>query len=413
MTVVGGGISGLAAAVRLTEAGADVELIEGSERLGGKLRTVGGLESGAEAFLMRDPAGGPSAVVQLAQSLDLEIVHPEPVGAGLYVGGELKRLPAGTLLGIPGPHADVAGIAAITPSDVDNGKPVLENDVSVGELVRPRLGDQVVDRLVDPLLGGVYAGRADRLSVAATMPALYELLKTEHTLTEAVRKAQAKSRAHAGGPIFGTILGGMSRLVEAAAARLKEVRTKNFVKKLPQGPVILAIPAPKAARLLPGLGLERLEYASVALVTLEFPETELPDLSGFLVPEDQGLTIKAATFFGKKWQHIDGAAVRTSLGRAGDTGVLQASDDDLIRIALADLSKVVGPLPRPLAARVARWGGCLPQYPPGHVEHVAAVRRAVPERVALAGAAYDGVGIPICVKSGIQAADLILQRWGA
>lgn len=412
VVVVGGGIAGLSAAVRLAQAGVEVTLYEATQRLGGKLRTDHGLESGAEAFLMRDPAGGPSAAVVLAQQLGLggEIVHPSGLPAGLYINGALRPLPTGTILGIPGPRTDLSGVAAVTSSDVDNGGPVLTADVAVGELVRERLGDEVVAKLVDPLLGGVYAGRADGLSVAATMPGLYQLLRTEHTLGAAVSRV-----ARGGdGPVFGTVVGGLSRLVEAASKRLAELGARvelgEPVRELPQTPAVLAVPGGKARRLLPAL--DELEYASVALVTLEFAPWELPDLTGFLVPETEGLTIKAATFFAKKWEHIDGTVVRVSIGRAGEAEVLQAPDASLVQVALRDLSKVVGPLPALAHARVHRWGGGLPQYAPGHVDRVASARARLTDRpIALAGAAYDGIGIPACIKSGWQAADLLLQGW--
>ncbi len=435
VTVVGGGMAGLSAALRLAESGVPVTLREGSGRLGGKLRTEHGLEAGAENFLMRDPHGGPSAAVLLCEVLGLagEIVHPTGVPAALFVDGALKPLPRGTFLGIPGPETDLAGVATPGGSDVDTGAPVVgADDVSVGELVRARMGADIVDKLVDPLLGGVYAGRADGLSLEATMPGLFRLLQSEHTLAGAVGKGARPStgrlgaspaehsgvtgKALAGEPVFGTVPGGLSRLVEAATTRLAELGAQIHllepVRALPEGPVVMAIPASKAVRLLPGH--PPLDYASVALVTLELPPIDLPDLSGFLVPESAGLSIKAATFFSRKWAHVKETVVRLSLGRAGDTAILRVPDEALIHLARRDLSNVVGALPAPHTARVDRWGGGLPQYAPGHVRRVAAFRASLEERpIALAGAAYDGVGIPACVKSGWQAADLLLERWVA
>lgn len=418
VTVVGGGITGLSAALRLVDAGVEVTLVEGSDRLGGKLRTDHGLEAGAENFLMRDPGGGPSAAVELVREVGLgeEIVHPTGLPPGLYVDGRLRPLPSGTFLGIPGPDTDLTAVASIAGSDEDTGEPVLTGDVAVGALVRERLGDEIVSRLVDPLLGGVYAGHADQLSLAATMPGLYQLLLTEHTLTGAVKRA---SRAPSGEPVFGTISGGLSRLVEAVAQRLTEraarIELGQPVRELPGTPLILAVPGGKAARLLPAAvagELGEIEYASVGLVTLEFPPCDLPRLSGFLVPQTEGLTIKAATFFSRKWEQVEGVVVRVSVGRAGEAEVLRAPDHSLIETALQDLSKVVHDLPKPKSAKVIRWGGGLPQYAPGHVTRVAAAREMLRDTpIMLAGAAYDGIGIPACVKSGRRAADLLLQRW--
>ena len=179
--------------------------------------------------------------------------------------------------------------------------------------------------------------------------------------------------------------------------------------------VVLAVPGRPAARLLSTVDF--LDYASVALVTLVLPEVDLPSLTGFLVPAVEGRAVKAATFFDRKWAHLGRAGrtvVRCSLGRYGDPGVLQRSDADLVSLAHADLGALLGrPLPPPVEAVVNRWGGALPQYPPGHLDRVAALRASLPPTLALAGAAYDGVGIPACIRSGWAAADRILQGWGA
>ncbi|MFI6819600.1 protoporphyrinogen oxidase [Micromonospora sp. NPDC050187] len=459
IAVIGGGITGLAAAVRLRDrapAGTEVTLYEQSGALGGKLRTgslAGGpVEFGAESFLMRDPAGGESGAVALVRrlGLDAEIVHPTVGQAALAVDGGLRPIPGGTLVGVPGDLDRVATVAEPTAAaDVDGGKPLLgpDEDVAVGALVRARLGDQVVDRLVDPMLGGVYAGRADDLSLVTTMPALARAARVEHTLTGAVRAAQAAAPRAPGAPVFGALAGGMSRLVEAAAtasgatvrlgATVRDLTPLGGRWRLTVGPtrdpesvevdaVVLAVPARPAARLLTGTAPEvaarigGLDYASVALVTLALPEPELPALSGFLVPGTEGLLIKAATFFTTKWGHLrrpDGVAlVRASVGRYGEEGQLQLSDADLVASVHRELSGVLGAtLPTPLASHVQRWGGALPQYTPGHADRVAAARtalRAAHPTLALAGAGYDGVGIPVCVRSGETAAEEIISALG-
>ncbi|MFE0590215.1 protoporphyrinogen oxidase [Micromonospora echinospora] len=459
IAVIGGGITGLAAAVRLRDrapAGTEVTVYEQSGALGGKLRTgslAGGpVEFGAESFLMRDPAGGESGAVALVRRLGLaaEIVHPTVGQAALAVDGGLRPIPGGTLVGVPGDLEKVAAVAEPTAAaDVDGGKPLLgpDEDVAVGALVRARLGDQVVDRLVDPMLGGVYAGRADDLSLVTTMPALARAARVEHTLTGAVRAAQAAAPRAPGAPVFGALAGGMSRLVEAAAtasgatlrlgATVRDLTPLGGGWRLTVGPtrdpesvevdaVVLAVPARPAARLLAeaapavATGIGGLDYASVALVTLALPEPELPTLSGFLVPGTEGLLIKAATFFTAKWGHLrrsDGVAlVRASVGRYGEERQLQLSDADLVATVHRELSGVLGTaLPTPLAGHVQRWGGALPQYTPGHADRVAAARtalRAAHPTLALAGAGYDGVGIPVCVRSGETAAEEIVSALG-
>jgi protoporphyrinogen/coproporphyrinogen III oxidase len=449
VVVVGGGISGLAAAYRLVEAGIDVVLVEQGHQLGGKLRTgdiAGGpVDLGAEAFAVRDPAGRPSAAVELVHAVGLAdaLVYPAIQRAALAIGDELRPMPGGTLMGVPGDLGLLDRVAAADPDrDHDGGRPLLgpDEDVAVGKLVRNRLGDEVADRLVDPMLGGVYAGRADDLSLATTMPALAGTCRTEHTLTGAVQAA-LRNRPAGGGPIFGTLVGGVGRLVSAVEERLKPADIRLGLPVRSIGPsglrwmvtvgstrdpatieadgVILAAPAIPAARLLSDVdsvaaGLVGvLDYASVALVTLALPGVELPGLSGFLVPATEGYAVKAATFFDRKWAHLrwpGHAVLRVSLGRYGEAHVLQRDDRDLAALAHAELGRLLDmPLPEPADTVVQRWGGALPQYTPGHLDRVAAARAALPATVAVAGAAYDGVGIPACIQSGWAAAAGVVQ----
>jgi oxygen-dependent protoporphyrinogen oxidase len=446
IAIIGGGIAGLAASVRLRDLlpeQTEIILYEQSSAPGGKLRTgeLGGrrVERGAESFLNSGPDGGESAAVALARRLGLgdALVHPAARPAALALGGRLAPIPGGTLVGVPGDLSALDGVALpASGADADRGRPLLApgEDVAVGALVRERYGDEVVDRLVDPMLGGVYAGRADRLSLRVTMPQLAATAETEHTLAGAVRAAQARSRRVPGRPVFAAVDGGMSRLVAAAAAAggarivlgmpVRELtRTTEGRWKLIFGPVpapqsevvdavILAVPAKPAARLLAGAGTEAeaLEYASVALAGLALPPgTDLPDLSGFLVPPGEGTLVKAATFFTTKWPHLgaDGPViVRVSLGRAGEEARLQLDDASLLAIARRELAELIGAgLPEPVDSWVQRWGGGLPQYTPGHAGRVTRLRAGLPEGLALAGAAFDGVGIPVCVASGERAAD--------
>ncbi|MFB9239870.1 protoporphyrinogen oxidase [Plantactinospora siamensis] len=456
IAVVGGGITGLAAAVRLRDrapAGTEITVYEQSGALGGKLRTgslAGSIvELGAESFLLRDSAGADSGAVELARraGLGADLVHPTSGRAALALGGELRPVPGGTLVGVPGDLAAVASVARpAADADRDAGRPLLapDADVAVGELVRRRLGDQVVDRLVDPMLGGVYAGRADQLSLAATMPALARTARTEHTLVGAVRAAQAAAPRRPGAPIFATVTGGLGRLVAAAAAASRaQVRLGACVRELSRTPtgwrlvlgpvpapelveadaVLLALPARPAARLLAGVHpaaadrVGRLDYASVALVTLALPAPDLPGLSGFLVPAEAGTLVKAATFVTTKWGHLarpDGIVlVRASLGRYGESDRLRRPDDELVATAHRELAELIGaPLPAPVDSHLQRWGGALPQYPPGHLAEVAAARaalRSAAPTLVLAGAGYDGVGIPACVRSGEAGAEEILK----
>jgi len=339
VVVVGGGIAGLAAALRLRDelgAAARITVLDQAGRLGGKLRTEafgdGYSEAGAEAFVVTDPAA-----VELAGRVGLgdALRHPATGRAALAIAGELVPIPAGTLMGVPADPAAVAGVAEVgAQADPDGGRPLLGpgQDVAVGALVRARLGGAVLDRLVDPLLGGVYAGRGDDLSLAATVPALAAACRTESTLTGAVRAALAR-RASTPGPVFATIDGGVGRLVDAvAAATDAQIRLGAPVRSLERvggagrvggawrvdgldaDAVVLAIPARPAARLLAGISPDAaaevgvLDYASVALVTFAVRGARLPDLSGFLVPASEGYAVKAFT---------SAPSGRTRHGRAG------------------------------------------------------------------------------------------------
>ncbi len=442
IVVVGGGIAGLAAALRLRDGLGDrarITVVDQADRLGGKLRTRpfldGYAESGAETFLTSDPAA-----VRLAERVGLgdALRHPSTTQAALAIDGELRPIPSGTLMGIPADGALVAEVAApVAGADPDEGRPLLAPgaDVSVGALVRARLGELVLDRLVDPLLGGVYAGRGDDLSLAATVPALAAACRTESTLTGAVRAALAARPAAGTGPVFATVDGGLTRLVDAVArAAGAEIRLGTAVRSLARvgggwqvdgfeaDGVVLAVPARPAARLLSQVNPDAaaeigvLDYASVALVTLAVPDAKLPELSGFLVPASQGYAVKALTIFTNKWAHLARldrlAVLRASVGRYRETAVLHRTDEDLAALVHAELGTLLGaPLPEPELTRVDRWGGALPQYAPGHLDRVARARAALvgTQGIALAGAGYDGVGIPACVRSGQAAADRLLD----
>ncbi len=475
--VVGGGIAGLATAHRLRELGPDLDVVvlERSDHLGGKIHTEpftgAPVETGAETFLMRDAGAEPSregpvasnessrereerapaslavasnesGALALARRVGLAdaLVHPAGVPAALAIDGELRPIPGGTLLGIPADPDAVRDVATVSGQDRDEGRPLLRDgeDVTVGALIRERLGAAVVDRLVDPLLGGVYAGRAEDLSLQATIPGLHRMAQEHHTLAQAVRAAMQAAPRPAGAPVFATVHGGLSRFVDAvAAAAHARVERGQTVRGLARAgshwqvraavgrrqfeveadAVVLAVPAAPAARLLSavdsgvGATVGSLPYASVALVTLALPSTTvLPELSGFLVPAGQGYTVKAATFFTTKWPHLAGDVVilRASVGRHGDTGTLRRTDGALVDLVCDELPRLVGAaLPAPVGRRVTRWGGALPQYGVGHVARTAEVRAALPPSLALAGAAYDGVGIAACVRSGEAAAEQV------
>ncbi|MBB5936068.1 protoporphyrinogen oxidase [Streptomyces zagrosensis] len=455
VVVIGGGISGLAAAHRLVDGGAQVTLLEASGRLGGKLYAgqIAGVavDLGAESMLARRPEA-----VNLARAVGLadRLCLPAASAAGLYTRGALRPMPTGHVMGVPGDVAPLAACGVLSDAgltrigrDAELPRDELGEDVGIGTYVAARLGREVVDRLVEPLLGGVYAGDAYQISMRAAVPQLYEAARAERSLTEGVRAIQRRAAAGpaAGGPVFMGIDGGVGGLPLAVADAVRagggDIRTHAPVRRLARtgsgwsvvtedgtaltaDAVVVALPAPAAASLLaadaPGAAAElgTVEYASMALVTMAFRRAEvagLPNSRGFLVPSVDGLTIKAATFSSHKWGWVAQGdpelfVLRTSVGRYGDEADLERDDPELVARSLADLHTTVGLTARPVATRVERWDGGLPQYPVGHLDRVARVREQVAGLPGLrvCGAVYDGVGIPACVATAHTAADELL-----
>lgn len=437
MVVVGGGVAGLVAARDLAAAGRDVLLLEGSPHIGGKLRSgeVAGLtvDVGAEAMLARRPEG-----VGLAAEIGAEVVHPTSATSGVWSRGALRSMPR-SLMGVPFDVDQLAASGVLSPEGLARARQEqpseVGDDVSVGDLVAARLGDELVDRLVEPLLGGVYAGHARQISAAAAVPQLLAMARRGSLLEEAAAVPSSTT------PVFAALPGGMGRLpgllADGGGFELRTSATVRALRRTPSGwavtvgptthpetleagAVVLATQAAPTARLLGEVApvaaaeLAGIEAASVAVVTLAFRARDVPDAllerSGFLVPPVERRAIKASTFSFAKWgwvRDLDPGVVvlRTSLGRHGEESTLQADDEGLVRVSLADLAGMCGITARPVDTHVQRWGGALPQYAVGHVARVARIRAAVDALPGLAvcGAAYDGVGIPAVIGSARRA----------
>ncbi len=449
VVVVGAGVAGLTAARDLVGAGHDVLVLESAPRVGGKLRReeVAGVavDVGAEAMLNRRPEG-----VDLARELGLPIEHPTVAASRIWTRGQLRPLPR-SLMGIPLDLSQLersgvlsaAGLARVR-AETALAPERFDGDVSVGDLVDRRFGPEVTDRLVEPLLGGVYAGHARLISARASVPQLLDHASRGSVLEQAAALPTTYDR-----PVFAGIAGGTGRLIEALGDEVATggtVRTGATVRELARtatglaltvGPatapelveadaVVLAVPAAPAARLLTGIApaaateLAAVESAPMVVVTFAFRGTDVPELaatesSGFLVPPVDGRRVKAATFSFAKWGWVRAAGdglllLRTSLGRHREETALQASDEELVTWSLADLTAAVGPLAAPVDTHVQRWGGGLPQYAVGHLDRVARVRAAVDAvpGLAVCGAAYDGVGIPAVIGSAHRAAAEVL-----
>ncbi|MEV8225912.1 protoporphyrinogen oxidase [Streptomyces sp. NPDC079167] len=453
--VIGGGIAGLAAARRLLDSGLRVTVLEATERLGGKLMTgeIAGVrvDLGAESMLARRPEA-----VELATAAGLggRLQPPATATASVWTRDALRPMPKGHVMGVPGDPSALSGVLspeglARIAEERDLTPTAVGDDVAVGSYVADRLGREVVDRLVEPLLGGVYAGDAYRISMRAAVPQLFEAVKEGGPLLDGVLRIQERAAARQQtGPVFQGIEGGIGTLPGAVADAVRaggaeilmetpvlgltrtaegwDVRTDSRV--IAADALVLATPAWSASTLLaaecPAASVElaAVEYASMALVTMAFRRTDIENTealrgrSGFLVPPVDGRTIKAATFSSNKWQWVADAApdlfvLRTSVGRYGEEEHLHREDSELVAASLGDLESAAGLTARPVDTEVTRWIGGLPQYPVGHLSRVARIREEVAKLPGLrvCGAVYDGVGIPACVASAHRAADEIVQ----
>jgi protoporphyrinogen/coproporphyrinogen III oxidase len=463
IAIIGAGISGLAAAFFLRDAPVRVVVLEGSPQLGGKLSLaeVAGraVDVGAEALLARRPEG--TDLVRAA-GLGDELILPGTTAARIWSRGAMHPLPARQFMGVPADMGELARTGLLSADGLARASqepqlPVThrDGDVSVAGYVGARFGGEIVDRLVDPLLGGVYAGRSDQLSFEATLPGLAQASRTHVSLAGAAASllpppppsAPPPGQTPARPAVFTTLRGGLGTLPPAlAAASGAGVRTRAMVRELARGPhgwrltigsahapehldadgVILALPGRPASRLLAGVpdaagaaaALGEISYASMAIVTLAYPATAFPQLprnSGYLVPAVDGRPVKAVTFSSVKWPHLRSRAeglvfVRCSVGRIGEEAILQRDDRELSELAAADLAAATGVRGRPADAVVTRWGGGLPQYTVGHLDRVARIQASLAAQPGLAacGAAYAGVGIPACVGTARAAADQVL-----
>ncbi len=456
VVVIGAGISGLAAAAELRRVAPTlaVTVLEASPEIGGKLKLaeVGGVtvDVGAEAMLFRRPEG-----VTLAADAGLPLVHPAVTQASIWSRGRMRPMPR-SVMGVPFDHKDLvesgllsrAGAARAALDQVLPATRLGDSDVSVGWLIEERFGKELLDRLVEPLLGGVYAGHAREISARAAVPQVVALLDRDRSLTRAAATARGDGESSA--PVFAGIEGGLGRLPQAVVEQFGlTVRTSATVRDLARAggggwnlvvgsaadpevihadAVIVATPAAASARLLrdvapdAALELARIEAASMAIVTMAFRARDLPDTqgSGFLVPPIEGRAVKAATYSFAKWDWVRKASddllvLRTSLGRHREEETLQVTDSELVEQSVHDLSDAIGLSVRPVDSLVQRWGGGLPQYTVGHLERVARIRSAVAKQPALAvaGATYDGLGIPACIASAHAATAQVLATLDA
>lgn len=449
VVIVGGGISGLATAYYLQRnLGTELRLtlVEGSERLGGKIatETFSGhlVDCGPDALLVKPP--GISALLDELKLRD-QLVPPAVVGAQVWSRGRLRRLPTGTLFGVPDRIMPVLRSGLLSPAGIVRAgldlvlprRRVLAADPSIADLIIPRLGKQLFERLVEPLLGGVFAARASGLSARSTVPDIDALARDNRSLYLALRRRRRASTAADTGPALMSFEGGLTQLVDALTAQLSGAdlllgsaaddvtRTgDDYRVRLTSGviveadAVVLATPAFVSAPLIAALApdaaraLDQVPYADVATILLSYPRSSVPgtlDGSGFLVPPKDGKLLVGCTWSSVKWSHLADdtlVLIRAMVGRHGDRRWMGLTDEALVAAVHAELASAMGISSVPVQTQIVRWLQSIPQYVVGHESRLQAIDAGLVDFPGLhtTGAAYRGAGVASCVAAAERTA---------
>lgn len=463
VVVVGGGISGLAAAYRLLQESPeaiDLVLIEASERLGGVIQTDRSqgvvLEGGPDSFLRRKPEA-----LQLSEELGLgaEVIgsNPNVRGAYIFYNGRFHDIPDGVQAGVPIRLEGLFKTELLNQSEkfrlmADLALPRLafDDDIALGRLLRYRFGDAYVDRIAAPMMSGIYAGDIDLLSCAVTAPQLLKLQRRGRSLIQESQKEAARAprpTPAASGGIFGTLARGLGSLVEALESRVRSqarvllgspvetvIRTEDGYQvtlanqeTLEARDVIIAVPAYQAARMLSFWDdgeralLADIPYADLAVIGAVYQPTAFNrplNKTGFLVPRNQVAEMTAGTWVRSKWNYpdtVDLVPVRAFYGRAGDVSLLTKADDAMLSQFRQDMGYIMGVTDAPQYQRVFRIPQAMPQYLVGHQHRAAAIRQAAQRWPGLRviGSYFDGVGIPDCIRHANQAAVELARSWSS
>jgi oxygen-dependent protoporphyrinogen oxidase len=463
IAIIGGGISGLTAAFRLKQFDptVTVDLYETSQRLGGAIRTekTGGflLEHGADMV-----ATDPPAAIELCRDLgiDDELITPLPRarGAAVVHQGKLVKIPDGFVLMRPTrllpmvktPLLSVVGKLRLMMEPLI-GRRTSEGDESIGSFVTRRLGKETLDRIVQPLVGGIYTGDVWRLSMAATMPQFWEMERRDGSLYKATRRrtkegsdSAEQNSAGARYEKFRSFPEGMQRLTRELAERLDPQRTylstsvqqvvkDNGVWRLQLGVdrlsepfdhVIVATPAKTAASLLASAvpeasrGLNEIPFASSAVVVLGLNEADIKtkiDVAGFVVPIIERRPVLAVSFTGDKFAGRTPAGqklIRVFIGGELQKDLLLQSDEELVQLATNELKSLLGFAGEPIMANVIRWTDAMPQYYVGHLDRIAMIEAEIAKQPGLSiiGNSLHGVGIAPTIAQATKVARAIVQQ---
>ena len=450
IVIVGGGVSGLAVAYRVSRAAdsPSVVLLEAADRLGGKVDAVaiGGtrVDTGPDSLMVRAPA-----VSQLVDELDLRdaVREPSAGGAYLWTRGRLRPLPRGSVFGIPDRvrpllRSRVVRLPGLARAGADLVLPRTRTgpDPTVADLLLPRLGREVFDRIVDPLLGGVHAGRAERLSARSAVPEVFRMLDGRRSAFLTVRRLGAKRPPSTGSPLV-SLQGGLGALVERLRQRAVdggvEIRTGAQVtaitrdgdgylvtaggEQLAADAVVVTTPTHDAATLLGGLSpelagtLRGMESIGVATVLFAYPLDVLDGRAGtgFLVPPVDGRLLVGCTWMTQKWPHLGGthAVVRCMVGRDLDQRFETLPDAQLVGELRQELRDSLGITAAPLAQHIRRMPAAMPQYTVGHGDRLATIDRALAAHpgLHLTGAGYRGVGLSGVITDANATAEKVLN----
>ena len=459
VVVIGGGITGLAATYYLQKESKakglslDVELIEASHRLGGKIQTATNdgfvIEKGPDSFLARKQSAS-----RLIKEVGLEdkLVYNSAGKSYVLVKGKLHPMPGGSIMGIPTQIAPFISTGLFSPmgkiraaADFVLPPTKAADDLSLGQFFRRRLGNEVVENLIEPLLSGIYAGDIDHLSLMATFPQFFQIEQKHGSLIRGMKLAtpskptNSESTARPKG-MFLTVTTGLQSLVDRVEAKLiegsvyKGVRVDRIEKReqgyellmnngeiIPADCVILATPHHVTHSILKHYSffdsLKVMPSTSVATVAMAFPESAIKkdiDGTGFVVSRNNDYVITACTWTHRKWSHSapkGKVLLRCYVGKAGDEAIVEQSDDEIIKVVLEDLGKTMNITSKPDFSIITRWKNSMPQYTVGHKQRIETIKQNMKEElpgVFLAGSSYSGLGIPDCIDQGEEAVKYVL-----